>query len=62
MNSLRLFKLIDIKTRIGNYSNIIIDNILTNYKSSPGIIGLFITDISDHIPFSQFIVIYLHLI
>ena len=32
------------------YIYIIIDNIFTNCKSSPEIVGLFITDISDHLP------------
>ena len=50
MNSLGLFPLINKPTRIGDYSNTIIDNILTNCKISPEIVGLFITDISDHLP------------
>ena len=32
------------------YIYINIDNIFTNCKSSPEIVGLFITDISDHLP------------
>ena len=50
MNSVCLFQLIDKPTRIGDYSNTIIDNIFTNFKSSPEIVGVCITDISDHLP------------
>ena len=50
MNYLGLFQLINKPTRIGDYSNIIIDNIFTHCKTSPEIVGLFITDISDHLP------------
>ena len=51
MNSLRLFQLINKPTKIGDYSNTIIDNIFINCKTSSEIVGLFITDISDHIYF-----------
>ena len=47
MNYLGLFKLVNKPTRIGDYSNTIIDNIFTNCKTSPEIVGLFIT---DHLP------------
>ena len=50
INSVGLFPLINKPTRIGDYYNTIIDNILTNCKTSPEIICLFITDISDHLP------------
>ena len=46
MYSFELFQFINKPTMIGNYSNTIIDNIFTNCKSLPEIIGLFITDIS----------------
>ena len=51
MNYLGLFQLINKPTRIGDDSNTIIDNIFTNCKTSPEIIGLFITDIIDHLSF-----------
>ena len=50
ISSLRIFQLINIPTRNGDYSNTIIDYIFTNCKTSPEIVGLFITYMSDHLP------------
>ena len=61
MNSLGLFQLINKPTRIGDYSNTIIDNIFTNFKISPEIVGLCITDISDHLPIFSIYNNFLHI-